>query len=319
MRSVDVGGVRLHVDRSGRGEPMLWLSGFALSAAAWEPVLPLYTGRLDCVGFDARGTGRSSGWSGPVSIPQLAGDAVAVLDALGIDSAHVYGVSYGGMVAQELAIRFPHRVRGLVLGGTTPGGPLAARPTLAELRAVRDGLPGLLYSPEFLRAQPERVTMLRRALRSHPAPPAGVASHFLASVYHDTVARLGRIVAPTLVLHGGADSMIPVSNARMLAERIPDAELAVVPGAGHAYLLEKPEESARLVLDWLDRRSPIRAGARRFDPAEPLTRALGLPVGMARTGRSLVRLGLSRAAAARAAERRTPDQATATRDTTGRG
>src|SRR3954468_3286593 len=131
-----VNGTRLYYERRGRGEPVLLITGFAISAAVFEPVLRDYTGRFECILYDHRGTGRSPAPARPTSMSQLAADAAGLLDALGVASAHVYGVSMGGMVAQELALRFPHRVRGLVLGSTTPGGPRAARPAARELTAL---------------------------------------------------------------------------------------------------------------------------------------------------------------------------------------
>jgi pimeloyl-ACP methyl ester carboxylesterase len=259
-------------------------------------VAPLYAREYDCIAYDNRASGRSGPTRRTISMPSLAADAVGVLDALGIESAHVYGISYGGMVAQEMAIRFPERVRGLILGGTSPGGPRSAVPSPTELmrlgRSMRSGgtgrygLSAALFSEQFLREQPERARELTVNLQRHRAPFSGVAAHLLASVYHDTVSRLNRISAPTLVVHGGADRMTSLRNARLLAERIPDAELAVIEGAGHAYLLEKPETSAEVVLDFLHRRQPS-AGRQRQDPTEALTRAWGLQVGAFRTARSL--------------------------------
>src|SRR3954470_2798401 len=133
MPFLRVNGAGLHYTRSGAGEPLLWLPGFAISSMAWQPVEHHYAAACDSIAFDNRATGRSGPTRRIISIPQLAGDAVGVLDALGIESAHVYGISYGGMVAQEMAIRFPDRVRGLILGGTTPGGPRAALPSPAQL------------------------------------------------------------------------------------------------------------------------------------------------------------------------------------------
>lgn len=291
MPHVDVAGARLHYDVRGSGEPLLWLNGFVLSAAAWDPVLPLYTSTFECITFDNRLTGRSLSRPGLVSIPQLAGDAVALLDALRIDSAHVYGLSYGGMVAQELAIRFPHRVRGLVLGATTPGGPHAVLPAFGALAAASaHGLPGMVFSRKFVEADPARARRLARQMRRHRAPGLGVAAHLLASTYHDTTSRLGQIQAPTLVLHGDADVMTPLANARLLAARIPDAQLAVVPDAGHAYLLEQPETSAQLLREWFARRGPISAAAARPSYVEPVTRRFGLATGVLRTGASLATL-----------------------------
>ena len=309
MPRVRVNGVALHHERRGRGEPLLLVTGFTISAAVFEPVLDLYAGRFDVITYDNRGSGRSEAPLRPTSMAELAADAAGLLGRLGVESAHVCGLSMGGMIAQELAIRFPERVRGLVLGGTTPGGPRAARPTLRELGALgsayaggyRDGARSWLgewvFSEAFRREQPERAQELLRHFGRHRATAQGVWAHWWASVYHDTLSRLASIEAPTLVMHGERDAMAPISNARLLADRIPDAELCIVPGAGHAYLLERPQESFELLTGWLDRRGPIAAGTPRTGVAaraEPLTRALGLPIGAARTGASLAGMTLDK-------------------------
>ncbi|HEY2637337.1 MAG TPA: alpha/beta hydrolase [Solirubrobacteraceae bacterium] len=299
---------RLWVERHGRGEPLLLLTGFGLSTAVFEPVLPLYTRQFEVIAFDPRGSGRSDAPLRPTSMAELAADAASVLDALDVEAAHVLGVSMGGMVAQELALRFPHRVRGLVLGATWPGGPLAVRPRLTELTALltaiagsarQDGRPWLapfLFTEEFRSEHPERVAELLEPFSRHRPSAHGVSFQFWATVYHDTVSRLHEIQAPTLVAHGRRDAMAPLANARMLAERIPDAELAVLPGA-HAFALEHPERTQATVAEWLDRRAPIAPGRRRTDLSarvEPLTRLLGLQIGAARTGASLVELARRR-------------------------
>jgi pimeloyl-ACP methyl ester carboxylesterase len=300
---------RLWYERHGSGEPLLLITGFTISSAVFEPILPLYGRRFECLTYDNRGSGRSGAPLMPTSMPELAADAARLLDALDVESAHVYGLSMGGMIAQELALRFPERVRGLVLGGTTPGGPRAFRPGMREVQALatsaaagvhRPGRPWLaewLFSPEFRREQPERVQRLLEHFDRHRAPAHGALAHLWASVYHDTFSRLGSIQAPTLVLHGEHDAMTPLANARLLAERIPDAELRVVPAAGHAYLLERPEESLDLLTEWLDERGPIAAGRPNrgvAGRAEPVTRRLGLPISAARTGASLLAAGAER-------------------------
>ena len=154
-----------------------------------------------------------------------------------------------------------------------------------------------VFSDEFRRAEPERARELLRHFGRHRATPQGVWAHWWASVYHDTTARLHCIQAPTLVMHGERDAMAPIANARRLAERIPDAELCLVPHAGHAYVLERPQASFDLLTGWLDRRGPIAAGAPRSGAAartEPLTRALGLPIGAARAGASLAGMSLDK-------------------------
>jgi 3-oxoadipate enol-lactonase len=292
---------RLHVERSGAGEPLLWITGFAISSEIFAPVIDDYAAEFDCIRYDNRGAGRSDVPWKPTSIPELAADAVRLLDALGLDSAHVYGLSMGGMVAQELALRFPQRMRALVLGGTWHGGPRAVLPSprvAAALTsrgapaAVRAELVGrALFSEGFRTQHPDQVARHLRNLAAHPASLRGLALHLTATTYHDTRARLPRIAAPTLVMHGEADELTPVRNARLLAELIPDATLELLPGAGHGYLLEQPAEAHRRFTSWLAARSPVLAGrplrgvAAR---AEPVTRHLGLQVGALRTARSLV-------------------------------
>ena len=196
----------VHYERHGSGEPLLLLTGFAISPAVFRPVLELYASRFECILYAHRG--------GLVtSMPELAADAATLLRRLRLDAAHVYGISMGGMVAQELALRFPERVRGLVLAATTPGGPRALRPAAGELARGR-----WLFSPEFRREHPERV---RELLRYFELRPSALWAHWWATVYHDTVSRLGAIQAPTLVMHGGADALSPVGNARLLAAGSP--------------------------------------------------------------------------------------------------
>ncbi|MGI8440739.1 MAG: alpha/beta fold hydrolase [Thermoleophilaceae bacterium] len=301
MAYTRVNGVRLFYERRGAGEPLLFITGFAIPAAVFDPVLDDYAERFECVTYDNRSSGRSSAPLRPTSIPEMAADAAALLERLGIESAHVYGLSMGGMIAQELALRFPERVRGLVLGCTTPGGPRAVRPTVRELLSLGKGMLGGLakpgrpwlapavFSPEFRREEPEEVLALLEGFGSHRPTPWGANYHLLASVYHDTASRLDQIQAPTLVMHGERDAMDPVANSLFMAERIPDAELAIVPGAGHAYPLEAPEESLARFTEWLAAKSPIAPGRPRSGATaavEPLTRLLGLPIGALRTGRS---------------------------------
>jgi pimeloyl-ACP methyl ester carboxylesterase len=298
---------RLHVEREGSGEPLLWITGFAISSEIFAPVIHHYAAEHDCIRYDNRGAGRSHVPWWPTSIPELAADAVRVLDALGVDSAHVYGLSMGGMIAQEMALRFPDRVRALVLGATWHGGPRVALPSPRVAAALTSrGAPArvraqlvarALFSERFRAEHPDLVVRHLTNLAEHPASARGLVSHLTAAAYHDTRARLARISAPTLVLHGGDDELTPVRNAFLLAERIPGATLEVLPGVGHGYLLEAPEESHRLFSSWLAGRSPVPAGPSLRGltaRAEPVTRHLGLQVGALRTARSLLTLPRSR-------------------------
>jgi pimeloyl-ACP methyl ester carboxylesterase len=242
----------------------------------FEPVLDLYAEHFECIVYDHRGSARSSG-SPPATMDALADSTARLLTELRIPRALVYGLSMGGMVAQELALRHAARVRGLVLGGTTPGGPFAprlgprevisiARGTLAE-RGIR---PALLFSSAFRREQPERVSELVRHFKAHNSSAKAIAAQTLASARFESLSRLGRLRTPTLVIHGERDRLVPLAASRLLAAQIPDAELAVVPGAGHAYTLEAPQASLDLLLGWVERRlSRPRAREEANDAAGP--------------------------------------------------
>jgi len=298
-------GPRLYYERQGAGEPLLLITGFTISAAVFEPIVEMYAEHFDVITYDNRWSGRSPKPLRLTSVPELADDAARLLDSLGVESAHVYGLSMGAMIAQELALRHPEKVLGLILGGGTPGGPRAVLPYLDELGGIlahaatnmpRERFPWIgafLFSDRFRRENPDRVRELVPLFVRHFSPPWGINAHWWATVFHDTVSRLGEIQAPTLVMHGGEDGMAPIGVGELLADRIPDAELALVPGAGHAYPLEQPEESLRIFLEWYDAHSPITAGQPRRGlsaRAEPLTRVLALHIGAWRTGQSLARM-----------------------------
>ena len=205
----------------------------------------------------------------------MADDAVSVLDAAGVERAHVYGFSLGGMVAQQLALRHPDRVRSLVLGATHPGGPRAVRPSadvIAFFRrrasmtakdAARASVP-FNYGPRCRREHKDRIAEDIRRRLAHPFPEQAYRAQMVAAALHNCYRRLQRIEAPTLVVHGRQDRMVPVANAEILAERIPGAELRILDDAGHLYSTEQPEvdeEIARFFLEGGDERRRRRTSA----------------------------------------------------------
>src|SRR3954454_20756434 len=207
--SLSASAPRLFYEDRGDGEPLLLFTGFSISSAVFEPLADSYGQHFRCLTFDYRGTGRSARWSGLPSMASLAADGLRVLDAVEVRSAHVYGISMGGMVAQEFAIRFPHRVRGLILAATSPGGPLGARPSPRQIAAVawqvgggtlrrrRPWLAPALFSETFMAREPERARQLQQYFELHRAPLVASAGQLLASVYHDRARQLDRIRAPT--------------------------------------------------------------------------------------------------------------------------
>jgi pimeloyl-ACP methyl ester carboxylesterase len=251
-------GTMLYWESTGSGEPVLLVMGFGMPATGWWRTVPLLAKRFRVLAFDNRGCGRSGRPRGPYTLAQLAADALAVLDAAGETSAHVYGLSLGGMIAQELALRAPDRVRSLVLGATTAGGPEHEQPddeTLGFLRR-RGAMPQeegvwasipYVYGPTTLERAPHRVAEdLEQRLRFAP-DRGGYEAQLAAASGHDTTARLTAIAARALVVHGDADRIVPVGNGRRLAERLPSARFHPLAGAGHLYLTDAPEADELVV------------------------------------------------------------------------
>ena len=205
---------------AGDGPPLLWLTGYAMPAPRLERLAGPLASDHRCIIVDHRGSGRSqTPLLMPLTTTRMAKDAIAVLRHLDERAAHVVGVSLGGMVAQELAIRAPHRVRTLILVSTTPGGRRAAVPSCKAILG----------------------TSSRVLLSHHDAWRINVPGAWhqaWAAATHDAEHRLGEISAPTLVLHGNSDPVVPSVNAKVLEKRIPGAELRIVRGAGHLALFE---------------------------------------------------------------------------------
>ncbi len=253
------GGVELYWQRSGQGEPLLLIQGMSGTHLAWgEPFLAGLESDFDCVVFDHRGIGNSTEVEAPFTIAELAADAVAVMDAAGLETAHVLGISMGGMVAQELALNHPERLRTLTLGCTYCGGPGSslidpadAGPLLAalgsgDLQRVFRAMYEVNLSPGF-RADESHYEDFAAMAGALPARQATVQLQIQAVGGHQTQARLGQIATPTLVVHGTEDRMIPVANGELIASLVPGARLELLDGAGHMFWWEEPARSAELI------------------------------------------------------------------------
>jgi pimeloyl-ACP methyl ester carboxylesterase len=226
---------------------------------AWgEPFLGALGDDLDVVAYNHRGVGESGPQEGAVTTPGLAQDAVGMLDALGWETAHVVGISMGGMVAQELALNHPERIRTLVLGCTYAGGAdarLADPALIQELAgamlsgnrelALRTGFAANL-SAAFVADEANWQPFYAMA-NGLPVPVDVIMAQMQAVMGHDTSARLSTIAAPTLVIHGTEDRMLPVVNGKLIAELVPSARLELLEGVGHMFWWEQPERSAALV------------------------------------------------------------------------
>jgi pimeloyl-ACP methyl ester carboxylesterase len=260
MPSVDAAGTELNYERSGAGEPLLLIQGMSATNLAWgEPFIAALEQRFECIAFDNRGMGASGRAKLPFTITDLAADTAALLDGLGLESAHVLGISMGGMVAQELTLSHPERVRTLSLGATYCGGSegslmdpgdvqrLLEAHSSGDPEAVRRLMWELNLSPAF-REDDSRYDAFLEMTERLPAPGPVVREQMKATVTHDTSARLAEIEAPTLVIHGTLDRIIGVENGRQIA-RLMSIEPVILEGVGHMFWWEQPERSAALVCD----------------------------------------------------------------------
>jgi 3-oxoadipate enol-lactonase len=258
VTSVPVAGSELHVERRGEGEPLLLIQGLGAGSAHWgEPFLDALGDGFELIAFDNRGIGRS-GPCDDVTAATLAADALAVLDALELDGAHVVGFSMGGMAAQELALLAPERVRSLALLATSCGGTQSQATSGDVVNALTSAVfsgdrarvlktaYALLVSSAFA-ADRANYAAFEAVARGH-TPAIGVLLKQQAAVMtHDTFARLGAVSAPTLVVHGKEDQILGWINGDLVASRIPGARLELLEGVGHLLYWEQPGRVAGLV------------------------------------------------------------------------
>ncbi len=256
MPVIDAGNVQLSYERSGSGPPLLLIMGLSGTLLHWsKPFMERLRADFDVISYDHRGVGASSRVEAPFSIADLAQDAAGLLGGLGVESAHVMGISMGGMIAQELALGHPELLRTLTLGCTYCGGPDSSLPSQPELgaaimsgdreRAIR-AMWEANVSARF--AQDDEAYARFRAIGLERAVAVTVTMEQLSAITrHDTSARLGSLEMPTLVVHGTEDTIIPVENGRIVAGLIPDARLEIWPDTGHLFFWEQPQRSAEVV------------------------------------------------------------------------
>lgn len=255
-------GRRIYYELSGRADArsLVLIRGLGRSSSYWLEVRQLLERERRLLVLDNRGVGRSDTPALPWGTGDMADDVALVLRASGIERADVFGISLGGMIAQELALRHPHRVERLVLACTTPGGRKArSTPRLAALALARAAAMPIeqgirttarwVLSDEALARRPDIVDVWVAIARSEPRSRRGFIGQLLAAARHDAWERLPFVEHETLVVTGDADRLIPMENSLLIADRIPRASLRTLRGAGHDFPTERPEETARLILD----------------------------------------------------------------------
>ena len=265
MSQVKAGDINLYCEVGGEGPPLLLINGYGDHAGHWFCMRPALERSFKVISFDNRGAGRSDKPDLPYTTKMLAGDAAALLDSLCITRAHVFGVSMGGMVAQELALCYPEKVDHLVLGCTIPGGVNTVYPDPEVLAFLLDGERSKRLSPEqmahemwtytctqaFRQAHPEVGEEYVRVTKMLAAPPHGLQRQGDAIAGHDTYDRLPGITMPVLVIAGVEDRLVPSQNSINLAERIPGAKVVLVEKAGHGFFYEAAERAGDVITDFL--------------------------------------------------------------------
>lgn len=269
MPKVNVGDIQLFYQEAGQGEPLVLIMGWGADHTAWALQVPAFSAEFRCVVFDNRGAGQSDQPDVPYTTRMMADDTTGLMDALGIERAHLAGVSMGGMIAQEIALNEPARVLTLQLHATLARPDpyivavgqnlLWARASLAREQFVRTLLPWI-FAPRAYAERPELVELMVERLVENPYPAslAGFTRQAEACWAHDTVERLPGISCPTLITAGEEDILVPLRLSRILHERIPRAEFRVIPGAGHGYLWERFEAFNEVCLSFLQKHRTAR-------------------------------------------------------------
>jgi pimeloyl-ACP methyl ester carboxylesterase len=272
MAKIQTNGIDIYYEVKGAGEPLLLIAGFACDLTIWGKVVASLAEKYQVIAFDNRGVGRSSAPDNPYSIRQMAEDAAVLLDMIGIPQAHVAGHSMGGMIAQELALAHPKKVRSLMLLASRAKPDERSKaiieswgelPRLVDrVTAARLSLPWI-YTHRFY-ARPGAIQQVIDLIlkNPYPPPPHGIYHQSRAVSSFDSSGRLGEIRCPTLVLVGNKDILVPVAFSEELVQGIPGAELVVLDETGHGMLIETPEAVAQAMLDFLAR----NAGKRFFPP-----------------------------------------------------
>lgn len=261
MPTARIGDIDMAYETHGEGPPLLAIMGLTGSRGHWHGFAERFADRHKVITFDNRGIGESAP-AGPYSTEQMAGDALGLLDHLGIDRAVVFGVSMGGMIAQELTLRAPERVTKLVLGCTSFGGRTALPPepeVLAAFATVGQGdaeatvrlLLSLNFSEKFVTERADVVEQIVQYGLANRMTKTGFQGQVGAVMGHRTASRINAINAPTLILTGTKDRLIPEGNARLLADVIAGSRVATLDGVGHMFWIEAPDAAEAAMRDHL--------------------------------------------------------------------
>ena len=265
MPHVESNGINLYYEDHGQGEPLVLIMGFTMSSVGWHWNVQRFAQSFRTIVFDNRGVGQSDKPDEPYAMTTFADDTAGLLDHLNIDKAHVFGISMGGMIAQEFALCHPQRVKSLILGCTNCGGektlPSQDPEVVSMLANIADfdveqaalAMTKVAVTPRFMQKHLNTLLELNQLSSQHPTSKHGMLNQMAAIQGHDTYGRLPDITAPTLVITGKEDGLVPPENSATLAQRIPNADLTILSNASHLFNIELAHTTVDLVTEFIQR------------------------------------------------------------------
>jgi len=267
MPIIETNGIRLAYEIQGKGHPLLLITGVGYCGWFWGKVVPKLAEHFQLITFDNRGAGDSSKPDGPYTVPMMAEDTAGLLGALRIEGAYVMGHSLGGFIAQELAVTYPELVSKLILASTNHGGPnvIPITPQALEVLTNREGDPLALIrrgidvacAPGFAKQQPNVVQDLIDYRLRNRVPPAQYSAQVMAGAGMGNLSeeivleRMASIQVPVLLLFGEHDTVTPPGNAKLMAEKLSNAQVVILPGVGHIFPIEDPQATVEALVNFL--------------------------------------------------------------------
>lgn len=270
MASIAANGISIAYEITGSGPPLVLVAGLGYSRWMWHKMVPGLAEHFTVLHYDNRGVGQSDKTAGPYNALLLAEDLVCLLAEFGIEKTAVFGHSMGGFVAQAFALAYPEKVTKLILSATNFGGPRHVPVTQEALAVLMDTTSdpltrlrnGILIScaTGFAERQPAVVDAWLTYRAEHPIDPAGYQAQMgvglsLMSEEASFEHKLSAITAPTLILSGAEDKVVPPANVNLLAAAIPHAETAIIDQAGHFFPIEQPDTAVSIVTNFLQKAS----------------------------------------------------------------
>lgn len=264
MPKKKVNDINIYYEIHGKGHPIVMIQGLSANTDWWtNEVLESLGEDFKLIIFDNRGAGKTENTNHDFSIKMLADDTVALMDELKISYFHVFGVSMGGMIAQELVINYPERVEKLILGCTYCGGSKQILPSQEVIYILNrdhnkitpekliDGTIPLLFTEDFIRNNPEFIESYRQKLLKSPMAPQSFHRQINAISSFNNYLKLENITCPTLIIHGKKDVLVPYENAEILNKRIANSKLFLLDKAAHSFFQPNPEIVIKEIKDFL--------------------------------------------------------------------